>query len=287
MSPPSALTARAAGKVNLCLFLGEPRADGLHPLVSVILPVTLADELRLEPAPPGAGATADEVLCVGVEGPNLASAALAAYRAATGWDAPPQRLTITKRIPVAAGMGGGSADAAAALRLAARAAGRPEDPALRAIAPRLGSDVPALLEPSATLITGAGEDVEPLEAPPPLGLLLLPSDARLSTPAVFREADRLGLARRPEDLHALAHAVRAGGSLPPPDLLHNDLEAAAISLEPSIAPALDRVRACGADHAMVSGSGPTVFGLFAGAAGPARARAAAERVPGAIAAEPA
>lgn len=280
-----ALAARAPGKVNLCLFLGLPRPDGLHPLVSIILPVSLADELWLEPAP--AGARADEVRCAGVDGPNLAADALAAYRAATGWEAPPQRLTITKAIPVAAGMGGGSADAAAALRLAAHAAGRPGDPAIAAIAPRLGSDVPALLEPAATLITGAGEHVEALPPPPPLGLLILPSQAALSTPAVFREADRLGLARRAEDLHALAHAVRATGTLPPSELLHNDLEPAAISLEPSIGPALEQIRAAGADHAMVSGSGPTVFGLFTGPAGPARAREAARAIPRAVAAEPA
>jgi len=280
-----ALAARAPGKVNLCLFLGPPREDGLHPLVSVLLPLTLADELRLEPAPPGAAA--DEVRCPGVEGPNLAAAALAAYRAATGWDAPPQRLTIAKRIPVAAGMGGGSADAAAALRLAAHAAGRPGDPAVAAVAPRLGSDVPGLLEPGPALITGAGEHVEPLGPPPALGILVLASAEALSTPAVFREADRLGTPRRPEDLHALAHAVRAGGPLPPPDLRHNDLEAAARSLAPSVDAALDRVRAAGPDAAMVSGSGPTVFGLFAGEDGPARARAAAAQVPGAVAAEPA
>ena len=107
---------RAPGKVNLSLFVGAPREDGLHPLVSVVQAVSLADELTMEPA------AADEVVCPGVDGPNLAARALAAFRAATGWDAP-QRITIAKRIPVAAGMGGGSADAAATLRLAARAAG--------------------------------------------------------------------------------------------------------------------------------------------------------------------
>ena len=79
------LRCLAPGKVNLSLYVGAPRADGLHPLVSVVQPVSLADELTLEPA--GAGATADEVVCPGVEGDNLAGAALAAFRAATGWDA--------------------------------------------------------------------------------------------------------------------------------------------------------------------------------------------------------
>src|SRR3954449_4595581 len=114
-----AMTERAPGKVNLSLYVGAPRADGLHPLVSVVQPVSLADELTLEPAP---GAVADEVVCPGVEGENLAGAALAAFREATGWDAPPQRLTIAKRVPVAAGLGGG-------------AGGRPAGPA-RPRAPR-------------------------------------------------------------------------------------------------------------------------------------------------------
>ena len=97
---------RAPGKVNLSLFVGAPREDGLHPLVSVVQAVSLADELTME------SAAADEVVCPGVEGPNLAARALAAFRAATGWE-DPQRIMIAKRIPVAAGMGGGSADAAA------------------------------------------------------------------------------------------------------------------------------------------------------------------------------
>ena len=159
-TPPATARELAPGKVNLCLFLGPARADGLHELVSLLEPVTLADELELAPTP----ATRDEVSCPGVEGPNLAAEALASFRAAASWDGPPVRVTIDKRIPVAAGMGGGSSDAAATLRLAARAAGRGAD-LLPAIAPRLGADVPALLDPGPVLVTGAGEHVEPL---PPL-----------------------------------------------------------------------------------------------------------------------
>ena len=112
--------------------------------MSVVQAVTLADEVTLAPA-----RARDEVICPGVEGPNLAARALAAFREATGWDAPPQRLTITKRIPVAAGMGGGSADAAAALRLAARAAGVDDPALLHELAFRLGADVPACSTPAA------------------------------------------------------------------------------------------------------------------------------------------
>jgi 4-diphosphocytidyl-2-C-methyl-D-erythritol kinase len=269
------LRARAPGKVNLCLFVGEPREDGLHPLVSVVQALSLADELTLEA---GSG-DADEVVCPGVEGPNLAARALELFREATKWDAPPQRLTISKRIPVAAGMGGGSSDAAAALRLAAHAAGRPVPDEL---APRLGADVPSLLRPGRVLMTGAGEHVDRLAEPGPLGVLVLPVDAELSTPAVYREADRLGLARSSAELAALDARVRAA----PEAAIHNDLQDAARSLCPAIDAALDAAREAGADHALVSGSGPTVVGLFLGAEGPGRAFAAAGAWPRAFAAEP-
>ena len=271
----TALRTLAPGKVNLCLLVGTPRADGLHPLVSLVQPVTLADELRLEPAPPGA--TADEVVCEGVDGENLAARALAAYRAASGWNGPPQRLTITKRVPVAAGMGGGSGDAAAALRLAAHAAGRPGDPLMAALAPALGADVAAQVAPGRALVTGAGEHVEPLPDPEHGGLLILPSDARLATAAVYREADRLGTPRPAAELDGLAAEVRAGAAAAalPLALAVNDLEPAARVLCPAIAAALEAARAAGADLAMVSGSGPTVFGVFAGPGGARRAEAAA------------
>ena len=270
------LRARAPAKVNLCLYVGEPRADGLHPLVSVVQALSLADELTLEPAE----GEDDELVCPGVEGPNLAARALALFREAAGWDAPAQRLAIEKRIPVAAGMGGGSSDAAAALRLAAHAAGRPVPDAL---APRLGADVASLLRPGRVLMTGAGEHVEPLEAAPPLGVLVLPVDAALSTPEVYREADRLGLARPAEELAEWDARVRRGEWA-----VHNDLQDAARSLCPAIEPALAAARDLGADAVLVSGSGPTVAGLFHGGEGPARAAAAARDGgwPRAVAAEP-
>src|SRR5205085_12626103 len=127
------------------------------------------------------------VVCPGVQVPNLAGRALELFREHTGWNGLPQRLTIDKRIPVAAGMGGGSSDAAAALRLAAHAAGLPLPGAL---APRLGADVASLLSPGRVLMTGAGEHVEPLPPAPPSGVLVLPVAAALATPAVYRQADR-------------------------------------------------------------------------------------------------
>jgi 4-diphosphocytidyl-2-C-methyl-D-erythritol kinase len=284
------LRALAPGKVNLALFLGPTRPDGLHELVSLVESLSLADELTLEPltgrfgiaAAAGAGGAAcdaglDEIVCAGVEGPNLAGAALGAFRAASGWDGPPQRLTIVKRVPVAAGMGGGSGDAAATLRLAAHAAGRPAgDPLLARLAPQLGADVPSQLAPGITLIGGAGEEVQPLPPLPPHGVLVLPSEERLATADVYREADRLGLPRTAGELADRRAALLAalGDSLPA-DFLVNDLEPAARSLCPSIDAALRAARDAGADHALVSGSGPTVFGIFWGDDGEERANQAA------------
>jgi 4-diphosphocytidyl-2-C-methyl-D-erythritol kinase len=284
------LRCLAPGKVNLCLFVGRPRPDGFHPLVSLVQPVSLADELELGPAAGGG----DEVVCPGVEGDNLAAHALDRFRAATGWDAPPVRVTIAKHVPVAAGMGGGSADAAATLRLAATAAGRdPEGADMRAVAVALGADVPSQLAPERCLMTGIGEAVRALGDPEACGLLIVPSAHALSTPAVYTEFDRLALGRDPDELDRLSGQVPGAardGSLLAERLLHNDLEAPARSLCPPIGDALADVRAAGAVRAMVSGSGPTVFGLFAGPEGVAHAQAAAAalrpRHPHAVAATP-
>jgi 4-diphosphocytidyl-2-C-methyl-D-erythritol kinase len=237
----------APAKINLGLYLGPLRADGRHELVSVMQSITLCDELEL------ADGELDVVLCAAVEGPNLAAAALAAFREATGWDGPGQRIEIVKRIPVAAGMGGGSADAAAALRLLARRSGLGDRELLHDLASALGSDVAGQLRPGRVLVRGAGERVQALADPPPFGVLVLPSRAMLSTAAVYREADRLGLTRSAQELAAVEPFASNG---------INDLAPAAQSLEPSIADALERARSLGARPAMVCGSGPTVIGLF-------------------------
>lgn len=280
------LAARAPGKVNLCLLLGPARPDGRHELGSVLEAVSLADELRLVPGAPGE--PGDVVVCAGVEGENLAARALSAYRALTGWAGPPLRLEIDKRVPVAAGMGGGSSDAAAALRLVAHAAGRPlpglgaaERDAIEALAFALGADVPALLEPGPVAVLGAGERVRPLPPLPPHGILVLPARARLSTAEVFAQADR-GRIREVGEVRELserlAESLARGDA--PRELLVNDLQEPAIALCPAIGPALEAALGAGADHALVSGSGPTVFGLFLGADGPSRASAAAEALAG-------
>ena len=296
MSELGAYRASAPAKVNLGLYVGPRRAiDGRHELVTVMQSISLADELQLAPAPPGSDT--DEVVCPGLPGPaqeNLAARALQAFRAATGWTTPPLRLTIDKRIPVAAGLGGGSADAAATLRLAQLASGLGDDALLRELAGQLGADVPAQVAPGRWLATGAGERLEALADPfPALELLVLAAQSGLSTGDVYAESDALGLGRERGELSQRAGQLRAALELGAPlpaarELLHNDLAAAAVSLEPTIADALAQMRDAGAEETLVSGSGPTVVGLFghANPAGRARRAAAAlgSRVPAPIAA---
>jgi 4-diphosphocytidyl-2-C-methyl-D-erythritol kinase len=281
------LRALAPAKINLGLFLGPVRDDdGRHELVSVMQSISLADELTLDPAP--SDASEDEVLCPGVEGPareNLAAVALRAFRARTGWDAPPLRLSVVKRIPVAAGLGGGSADAAAALRLARHASGLGDERLLLELGGELGADVPAQIAPGRWLASGAGELLQALPDPRvPFGVLVLPSTEALSTAAVYAEADRLQLARTEEELRVrhveLNAALAHGESLPQArELLHNDLQRAAASLRPPIAEALRGARGTGADVVFLSGSGPTVLGLFDNAE---RAEQAARALTGAV-----
>jgi 4-diphosphocytidyl-2-C-methyl-D-erythritol kinase len=246
---------RAPAKLNLCLYLGERRDDGLHELCSLFEPLELADLIEVSPA------AADEVICPGVEGENLAARALAALRE-RGWEEGPLRVEIEKRVPVAAGLGGGSGDAAAILRLAG---GEVSD--LPQLAAELGADVPSQLRPALALVGGAGERVEPLPEPVEHAAVLLPGGGGLSTAEVFAEADRLGLGRGAVELDELAGRLRqaAGAGASPlsyPELLVNDLEPAALSLRPEIGDALDALRRAGAPVTLLSGSGPTAVGLF-------------------------
>jgi 4-diphosphocytidyl-2-C-methyl-D-erythritol kinase len=260
------LSALAPGKVNLYLFLDGMRDDGRHEVVTLIESVSLADEVTMSES------EQDEVLCLGVEEPNIVSHALEGLRA-QGWSGPPVRIEIAKRVPIAGGMGGGSADAAAVLRLAQQLAAVPD---LDRLAAQLGADVPSQLEPGLVLGTGAGDVVSRRE---PLGdhaFVIVPSDHQLATADVYAEADRLGLSRSASDLARMAEE--------PPFV--NDLEPAAISLCPSIADALEAVRGTGAEQAMVSGSGPTVFGAFWGPDCCERAEAAVRQLPGAKSAVP-
>jgi 4-diphosphocytidyl-2-C-methyl-D-erythritol kinase len=249
------LTLRAPAKLNLCLYLGPRRAGGLHEIRSLFCPLTLADRIAISDA------DADRVICPGVNGPNLAREALAALRA-RGWRRSPLRVEIEKRIPVAAGLGGGSADAAALLRLA-----RDEVDGVADLAADLGADVPSQLDPAFALVRGAGETVEPLPPPGEFAVVLLPAEEGLRAADVYKEADRLGLSRDGAELDSIAGKLRAAAAsgaspLDYPELLVNDLSEAALSLQPAVGAALAALKGVGATVALVTGSGPTAFGLF-------------------------
>jgi 4-diphosphocytidyl-2-C-methyl-D-erythritol kinase len=244
----------APAKANLVLQVGRRRADGLHDIASLFASLDLADELTVEPA------VRDEVICPAVPGDNLASKAVAAFRELAP-DLPPLRVTIEKRIPVAAGLGGGSADAAAALRAAnAIAGGRLDADELRALAMSLGADVPSQVEPRHALVTGAGEHVEPVDLPE-MTLVLVPAAKGLSTAAVYAEADRIPSTRPQLDPGALRTLTGAPLAAFAPRL-ENDLEAAALQLRPELTATLTALREAGALAARITGSGPTAFGVF-------------------------
>ena len=267
----------AHAKLNLVLHVGRPRADGLHPLCSLMASIDLADEVTAGPSDTGE----DVVRCPGVQGDNLVARALEEYRLRAGGKLPPLAIMIDKRIPVAAGLGGGSADAAATLRIAnevADAALGPDE--LLRLAADLGSDVPSQLDPRHALVQGTGERIEPIKLPS-VTAVLVPDREGLSTKAVYAELDRMYGTRDPLDPEPL----RALAASSPTDLaagLENDLQPAALSLRPELEARLDALRAAGALGAAVSGSGPTCFGLFEE---PEAAREAAASLPGALVTE--
>lgn len=257
----------APAKLNPILLVGPVRPqDGRHDLLSVMQSLSLADDVALVPAAPGA--TADDVDCPGIPGDNLALHALTAFRTATGWAAPPLTVRIVKRIPVAAGMAGGSTDAAAVLRLAAHLSGHADPGLLQELAAALGADVPHGLRPGLALAEGMGDRLTRHSGVLPGAVVVVRADVGLSTPTVFRRADELRPPRTAEDLAAWRERVqaallRAGSGAPfPVELAVNDLQDAAVDLAPVVGTALDALRAAGAAPAMVSGSGPTTVGWF-------------------------
>jgi 4-diphosphocytidyl-2-C-methyl-D-erythritol kinase len=272
------LAVEAPGKVNLCLFLGPLREDGRHELVTLIESVSLSDRLTISTS------QTDEVHCAGVPEPNLVTLALQALRA-SNWDGPPLRVEIDKRIPVAGGMGGGSADAAALLRAAHHLSPLPKQ-TLDRIAAQLGADVPSQLQPGVSLATGAGDNLEQAPKLQPHAFVIVSQTAPLSTAEVYAQADRLGLPRPAAELKTLREQLLQTNAPP----ITNDLAPATLSLRPEVEDALKAIRATDADHALVSGSGPTTFGLFWGPNAEQRAQESAQqlsrRFPGTVVAVP-
>ncbi|MFD9422479.1 MULTISPECIES: 4-(cytidine 5'-diphospho)-2-C-methyl-D-erythritol kinase [unclassified Streptomyces] len=261
------VTVRVPAKVNAQLAVGAARPDGFHDLANVFLAVGLYDEVTATPA--------DEltITCSGPDAAqvpldtgNLAARAALALAARHGI-APGVHLHITKDIPVAGGMAGGSADGAAALlacdALWGTGATREE---LLAICAELGSDVPFSLVGGAALGVGRGEQLTPVEVGGTFHWVFAVADGGLSTPAVYGEFDRLTAGTdvpAPTASEALLDALRSGDSGALAATLSNGLQPAALSLRPSLADTLAAGTGAGALAALVSGSGPTTAFLVA------------------------
>lgn len=261
------LRVEAPGKLNLCLYLGPTRPDGLHEIASLFESVSLTDTLTLKPT----DGLHDRVICDAIEGENLAEQALRASREAGLFNSSPVEITIEKRVPIAAGMGGGSADAAAALRLVAAIENRPIKDFER-IAFNLGADVPSQLVPGAALVHGAGERVaaiqpECLAAASSRAYVIIEQQQGLSTGEVFNQSDR-SLLPEPEIVHreeSLLERISEGIDLAQLcALVENALEPAIVALRPELAGLPKLLREHGALAAAFTGSGPTSFGIFDG-----------------------
>lgn len=247
------LTGAAPAKVNLALVVGPRRRDGKHEVVTVAEKLALADTIGL--------ATAEHLTVDGFDDDTLVRAALRSLAERVGVK-PAFAATIDKRIPVASGLGGGSSDAATALRLANELLGEPlTAPALVEVAALLGADVPLFLQPGPVVGTGDGTTVVPVELPRDYHVVLwLPDGAtKASTADVYRRFDAVGgdagfperraaLESRLRDVHRAADLA----ALPANDLASSPYVRALLEL--------------GAFRADVSGAGPTLYGLFGDAA---------------------
>lgn len=264
-----AVTVRVPAKVNLHLGVGPLRDDGFHDLVTVYQALSLYDDVRLSPSSELRVTTrGDGAADVPGDSTNLAARAVAEV-ARRADRSPRVAIDIDKRIPVAGGMAGGSADAAGALvgavNLWGLDIGRDE---LTEIAAGLGSDVPFALHGATALGTGRGEQLMPILARGEFHWVLAIARSGLSTPAVYGELDRLRgnrsvsdvEARRPDDLMA---ALTSGDPRTVAPLLHNDLQPAALSLQPVLRRTLRAGIDAGALNGIVSGSGPTCAFLCA------------------------
>ncbi|MBL8567971.1 MAG: 4-(cytidine 5'-diphospho)-2-C-methyl-D-erythritol kinase [Phreatobacter sp.] len=262
------LVERAPAKINLTLAVRGRRADGYHDLESLVAFAAAGDELRFEPGGESydlavRGATAADA---GQLADNLVlkAARLASERIS---GLPGGRFVLVKRLPVAAGLGGGSSDAAAALRLLARAAGlASDDPRLIEAARLTGADVPVCLEARPRMMRGIGHDLGSVLALPRLPALLVNPRVSVPTPDVFR---RLGMAAGSTGAADAASTIERQAALRRSDLIarlhasRNDLEPPALAIAPVIGEALATLRTDpGCRLARMSGSGATVFGLF-------------------------
>ena len=280
--PGAVVEVAAAAKINLGLLVGPLRSDGFREIFSPMLPVTLADLVTARPAPAGAGLAVECAVAPGED--NLAARVVRELerRLERTFDV---SLSIAKRVPAAAGLGGGSSDAAAALTAVDRLFALDLPVRLRyEVAGAVGSDVPFFLWPGPQLAMGRGTVLKEIELPEPLHVVIALPGLALATADVYRwfgerpGAERTALAERKAFVERTQTLVtRLGVARRPRDLaavVGNDLEGPVVARHPAIGELKARLRGAGAFAAAMSGSGSSVFGLFGSAASAQRALAA-------------
>ena len=254
------LTIQAPAKVNLYLRILGRLPNGYHRLATLMQPLDLADTLVVSLGGPGLSLECNRPELAGED--NLVLAAARAFFTATGRPAQ-AAFHLTKRIPVAAGLGGGSSDAAAALLALNALHQSPLDPmALARLAAGLGADVPFFLAGCSAWCTGLGEVVQPLEELPCLHYVLVNPGFALSTAWVYQQFD-LQWTNTLQHIR-IKRPLRNGDHLS--ELMFNDLEAVSLREHPVLGKIKGALRETGAVGCLMSGSGPTVFGVFADSA---------------------
>jgi 4-diphosphocytidyl-2-C-methyl-D-erythritol kinase len=254
------ITASAPGKINLYFAVGPKLENGYHEVCSVYLALNLREEVSVTKATDlkiGVSGTINNLESVPTDESNLVVKAAKLVTEET------LSFGIQKQVPIAGGMGGGSADAAASLMATSELFGTE----LPANSVALGADVPFALMGGVALGTGVGENLTPLPMHGKLHIVLIPSEGQLSTPVVYNHLDELRENAElipeaaPPAPTELIEALKHGNVDEIAKHAHNDLQWAALSLKPELQDTIDRAKAAGALAAMVSGSGPTVFAI--------------------------
>jgi 4-diphosphocytidyl-2-C-methyl-D-erythritol kinase len=256
---PTTHTLLAPAKLNLRLKVTGVRPDGYHELVSVMVPVNLFDVLELTLAPPGVMSLTCDGYAVPADEGNLVWKAVRAFSEKTGMDAG-LRIRLVKNIPVAAGLGGGSSDAAAVLLCLNEVGGRPlsaQD--IHVLAAGLGADVPFFLSCRPALARGVGDVLEPLTDWPGHHYVIVTPRLQISTAWVYR---RLRLNELTRDEYHYIMKQLSSDSLVVAHVLENDLETVTSASFPIIETIKRELLDAGAAGALMTGSGPSVFGLF-------------------------
>jgi 4-diphosphocytidyl-2-C-methyl-D-erythritol kinase len=278
LMPAKVAIADAPGKVNLFFKVGPLGDDGFHDVVSLYLAVDLREtvtaQIATEYSVKVTGSLGEfQLLAVPTDESNLVVKVAKQIKAEAGVpEAVKVSLGIDKHVPVAGGMGGGSADAAAALVAVNELLGANLSPErLHELAAGLGSDVPFALAGGAAVGLGRGDQLTQVEGVAPIHLVLILDEQGLSTPAVYKRLDELRAARAeqtsaPELPAKLLSVLHRSNAFDLAELMHNDLEEAALSLRPDLHIKITTALQHGALRAMVSGSGPTILALAAGEA---------------------